>query len=74
MNVGDLVWAKHPRIYNAYTPGLSLFPKFTKAVAKQDWKTAYKEHKRYYTRDGKVTEMVRRNNAFAQLYLLPKLK
>ena len=22
MNVGDLVWAKHPRIYNAYTPGL----------------------------------------------------
>ena len=22
MNVGDLVWAKHPRMYNAYTPGL----------------------------------------------------
>ena len=57
-----------------YSPGLSLFPKFNKAVAKQDWKTAYKEHKRYYSRDGKTIEMVRRNNAFAQLYLLPKLK
>ena len=22
MNVGDLVWAKHPRMYNAYKPGI----------------------------------------------------
>ena len=22
MNVGDLVWAKHPRMYNAHKPGI----------------------------------------------------
>lgn len=51
-----------------YTPGLSKFPKFAKAVVNGDWKTAKAEYKRYM---GKK-ELARRNNAFFNLFLKDK--
>ena len=44
--------------------GLEKFPKFTKAVLNQDWKTAERESKRY----SKGKELTRRNELFRKRY------
>lgn len=59
----------------SFNPGLSKFPKFTKAVVEKDWERAYDEMRRYAVRrdaEGNTVEVIPlryRNRAFYETFL-----
>tara|TARA_R110002050_G_scaffold40822_4_gene99398 strand:- start:2109 stop:2747 length:639 start_codon:yes stop_codon:yes gene_type:complete len=56
-----------------YTPGLSKFPKFVKAVTTGNWTGNKLSADKHYKRYTKGRELTRRNNAFFNLFLRNKI-